>query len=205
MGVDIGCGMAAVRPASRPPTCRTICAAIRRRVEAAIPVGFIAHEERLGGGRPAPCWGAFDGLSDRQVQDRFGRARRQMGTLGGGNHFIELCLDDDDRVWIMLHSGSRNIGKELAEVHIAVAQALPHNADLPDRDLAVFLDGHAGDDAYRRDLFWAQEYARLNRATMSGSTWTSYGGTSRTSPSASRSPATTTTWRRSTTTARTCW
>ena len=89
-----------------------------------------------------------------------------MGSLGGGNHFIELCLDSDDQVWIMLHSGARNIGKELAEVHISVARGLPHNADLPDRDLAVFLAGTPQMRAYRNDLMWAQEYARLNRASM---------------------------------------
>jgi tRNA-splicing ligase RtcB len=93
-----------------------------------------------------------------------------MGTLGGGNHFIEVCLEqggpDAGRVWLMLHSGSRNIGKELAERHIAAARKLPHNADLPDRDLAVFLAGTPEMDAYRRDLWWAQEYARRNRAVM---------------------------------------
>ena len=66
----------------------------------------------------------------------------------------------------MLHSGSRNIGKELAERHIGLARRLPHNADLPDRDLAVFLAGTPEMDAYRRDLFWAQDYARRNRAVM---------------------------------------
>ena len=66
----------------------------------------------------------------------------------------------------MLHSGSRNIGKELAERHMAVARKLPHNADLPDRDLAVFVAGTPEMAAYRRDLFWAQDYAARNRATM---------------------------------------
>jgi tRNA-splicing ligase RtcB (3'-phosphate/5'-hydroxy nucleic acid ligase) len=93
-----------------------------------------------------------------------------MGTLGGGNHFIELCVEqggaDDGRVWLMLHSGSRNIGKELAERHMAAARKLPHNQDLPDRDLAVFLTGTPEMSAYRHDLFWAQEYAARNRSTM---------------------------------------
>ncbi|MFV2100939.1 RtcB family protein [Micromonospora sp. LOL_024] len=93
-----------------------------------------------------------------------------MGTLGGGNHFIEVCLEQGGvghgRVWLMLHSGSRNIGKELAERHIAVARRLPHNAGPPDRDLAVFLAGTPEMDAYRRDLWWAQEYARRNRAVL---------------------------------------
>ncbi len=86
------------------------------------------------------------------------------------NHFIEVCVEqggpDDGQVWLMLHSGSRNIGKELAARHMAVARGLPHNAHLPDRDLAVFLTGTPEMDAYRRDLFWAQEYARRNREVM---------------------------------------
>jgi tRNA-splicing ligase RtcB len=89
-----------------------------------------------------------------------------MGTLGSGNHFIELCLDTEDRVWLMLHSGSRNVGKELAEFHIGVARKLNHNQGLVDRDLAVFLEQTAEMSAYRADLFWAQEYARYNRAVM---------------------------------------
>ena len=77
-----------------------------------------------------------------------------------------MCLSDADEVWLMLHSGSRNIGKELAERHIAVARALPHNQRLVDRDLAVFLAGSKEMDAYRHDLTWAQEYAARNRAVM---------------------------------------
>ena len=94
------------------------------------------------------------------------KALRQIGTLGGGNHFIELCLDTENNVWLMLHSGSRNIGKELAELHISAARSLIHNRDLPDRDLAVFLSGTSEMAAYRRDLYWAQRYAYLNRMTM---------------------------------------
>src|SRR5690242_19549136 len=89
-----------------------------------------------------------------------------MGTLGGGNHFIELCIDTADNVWLMLHSGSRNIGKEIAERHIKIAKALDHNASLPDPDLAVFLNGTAEMKAYRHDLEWAQSYAMHNRETM---------------------------------------
>jgi tRNA-splicing ligase RtcB (3'-phosphate/5'-hydroxy nucleic acid ligase) len=90
----------------------------------------------------------------------------QMGTLGGGNHFLEVCLDTDQRVWVMLHSGSRGIGNELAQHHIAVARTLAHNAELPDPDLAVFLAGTPEMAAYRHDLYWAQDYARRNRAVM---------------------------------------
>jgi tRNA-splicing ligase RtcB len=95
-----------------------------------------------------------------------GKAGLQLGTLGGGNHFIELCLDTEQRVWLMLHSGSRNIGKTLAELHMGRARGLEHNQRIADRDLAVFLDGTPEMEAYRHDLYWAQEYARLNRQVM---------------------------------------
>ena len=94
------------------------------------------------------------------------RAAKQMGTLGSGNHFWEFCLDTDNSVWVMLHSGSRNIGKELADHHIGVAQKLSHNQGLVDRDLAVFIAQTPQMAAYRNDLFWAQEYAKYNRAVM---------------------------------------
>jgi len=172
VGVDIGCGMAAVRTnltASRLPD---NLRAIRLAIEAAIPVGFSQHPapitNEIGGAIAAQAsalMGRFPTLT-AEVQHRLGRAGCQIGTLGGGNHFIELCLDTEGRVWLMLHSGSRNIGKELAEVHIARAKTLAHNARLPDRDLAAFLAGTPEMDAYRRDLYWAQEYAALNRAVM---------------------------------------
>lgn len=91
---------------------------------------------------------------------------QQMGSLGSGNHFIEVCVDTSGSVWLMLHSGSRNIGKELAEHHMGVARSLPHNQGLVDRDLAVFIARTPQMDAYRQDLFWAQEYAKKNRAVM---------------------------------------
>jgi tRNA-splicing ligase RtcB len=82
-------------------------------------------------------------------------------------HFIEMCVaDGDQRLWLTLHSGSRNIGKELAERHIATARTLEHNLGLPDRDLAVFLAGTAEMDAYLHDLWWAQDYAMLSRSIM---------------------------------------
>jgi tRNA-splicing ligase RtcB len=89
-----------------------------------------------------------------------------MGTLGAGNHYLELLLDSEGIVWLTLHSGSRNIGKELAEYHIGVAQKLPHNQGLVDRDLAVFVSDTPQMAAYRSDLFWAQEYAKYNRTIM---------------------------------------
>lgn len=172
VGVDIGCGMAAVRTnltASRLPD---DLKGLRSAIEEAIPVGFARHAspitDDVGGALArdaAALMGRFSTLA-LEVQRLAGKAACQIGTLGGGNHFIELCLDTEGCVWLMLHSGSRNVGKELAEVHIARAKRLAHNAHLPDPELAAFLAGTPEMDAYRRDLYWAQEYARLNRAVM---------------------------------------
>lgn len=174
VGVDIGCGMTAVRTDLTTADLPEDLRALRHAIERAVPVGFHAHDvapdvDRLGLGGPSAGWDGFwDGFRDLHpaVQDREGRAMKQMGSLGGGNHFIELTSDDAGRLWLMLHSGSRNIGKELAERHIAAAKGLDHNLDLPDRDLAVFLAGTPQMDAYLRDLYWAQDYAARNRAVM---------------------------------------
>lgn len=110
-------------------------------------------------------WSRFDGVAEA-VKFRQERATKQMGTLGGGNHHIEVSLDESGAVWLTLHSGSRAIGKELADFHIGRAQGLAHNQGLVDRDLAVFLADTEPMRAYRNDLFWAQEYAKYNRAAM---------------------------------------
>lgn len=175
VGVDIGCGMSAVRTSLRAEDLPDNLGVLRRRIEAAVPVGFAGHEapvdqDRVHGvGDWDEFWRAFRDLHPG-VQDLWHKARTQLGSLGGGNHFIEVCLEqggaDAGRVWLMLHSGSRGIGNELAQRHMARARELPHNADLPDKDLAVFVAGTPQMRAYRRDLFWAQEYAARNRATM---------------------------------------
>ncbi|HEX6872769.1 MAG TPA: RtcB family protein [Micromonosporaceae bacterium] len=177
VGVDIGCGMSAVRTSLTADDLPDDLGKLRRAIEDAIPVGFSMHDDAVDPRRVPGLetkgwqvfWAGFDDLT-ANVGGLEHRARRQLGTLGGGNHFIEVCVEQGGpaagQVWLMLHSGSRNIGKELAERHIAVARKLPHNADLPDRDLAVFLTGTPEMDAYRRDLWWAQEYARRNRALM---------------------------------------
>jgi tRNA-splicing ligase RtcB len=175
VGVDIGCGMTAVRTSLTAEDLPDDLGPVRSALEAAVPVGFHAHTtpvdpRRVHGLRTADWdafWAGFDRLA-RPVRPRRQRAANQIGTLGGGNHFLEVCLDDAGAVWIVLHSGSRNIGKELAEYHIEQARRLPHNSDLPDRDLAVFVSGTPEMDAYRRDLFWAQDYARRNRDVMMG-------------------------------------
>ncbi|QYC44895.1 RNA-splicing ligase RtcB [Nonomuraea coxensis DSM 45129] len=175
VGVDIGCGMSAVKTSYTAARLPDNLAYLRGKLEQAVPVGFAHHKRPVDPGKIfgmrtagwAEFWKSFDDLAPA-VRDRRERAEAQMGTLGGGNHFLEICADDEGAVWVVLHSGSRNIGKELAEHHIGVARGLSHNQGLVDRDLAVFLGGTPEMDAYRRDLYWAQDYARRNRALMMG-------------------------------------
>lgn len=164
VGVDIGCGVAAVRTSLKVDDLERLDA-LRARIEAAIPVGFSSHDEPVFGLRGKSLLAGF-GMLDSRVHNLRDRAAKQLGTLGGGNHFIEVCADESDRVWLTLHSGSRNIGKSLAEIHIETAKSLKHNDGLVDRDLAVFLAGTPEADAYLRDLSWAQAYAAESRRIM---------------------------------------
>ncbi|WP_159599458.1 RtcB family protein [Agromyces humi] len=172
VGVDIGCGVSAVRTSLTVSDLDDLHG-LRLKIEEAIPVGFNGHDSavnvrRLGLDRGWDnFWGSFRDLHSG-VQKLEGRAQAQLGSLGGGNHFIEVCSDSEDRIWLTLHSGSRNIGKELAERHIQIAKKLPHNQDLPDRDLAVFFRDTPEMRAYRHDLEWAQEFALRSRAVMMG-------------------------------------
>lgn len=174
VGVDIGCGMTAIPTGVAVDRLPDDLHAMRLAFEAAIPVGYAGHN---GSASPITnkrspltakaqrLFSRFDRLHP-DVADREGKALAQCGTLGSGNHFCEVVADENGQVWLMLHSGSRNIGKELAERHIAAAKFLEHNQALPDRDLAVFLRGTPESNAYLHDLFWAQDYAALNRAVM---------------------------------------
>lgn len=159
------CGMAAIRTGLQAKHLPDSLEPLRSGIEARVPMGFQAHSKPVYADNASRLLMQFGQLVP-EVQDLKGRAAAQLGTLGGGNHFIELCLDDADNVWVMLHSGSRNIGKTLAEIHIARAKTLAHNERLPDPDLAVFLAGTPEMAAYRHDLGWAQEYAAVNRLTM---------------------------------------
>jgi tRNA-splicing ligase RtcB len=164
--------MAAVRTSLRAKDLPSDLRPLRSAIERAIPVGMDAHDAAAweGTSDELRAQGAAIMQGFRQLAaEPKGLAQRvanQAGTLGGGNHFIEVCLDTDEQVWLMLHSGSRHIGKWLADHHIEIAQRLGHNQALVDRDLAVFLAGTKAFDAYRHDLFWAQEYARFNRGLM---------------------------------------
>lgn len=165
VGVDIGCGMSAVKTSLKASQLPDDLKPIRRAVERAIPVGFSEHRNPVKGVDKLGLWKRFTDLNEK-VKKLKGKALSQCGTLGGGNHFIELCIDLQQNVWLMLHSGSRNIGKTLAEIHISIAKRLTHNEELPDKDLAVFLAGTPEMVNYRHDLFWCQEYAMENRKVM---------------------------------------
>lgn len=175
VGVDIGCGMVAQRTSLTANQLPDSLAAIRSEIEAAVPHG-------VGGGRAgswsetpvgvARAWGA---LSDRyaRITERYDkvehrRPAHQLGTLGGGNHFIELCLDLEDRVWVMLHSGSRGSGNRIGThfIHLARREMERHHIHLPDRDLAFLKEGSELFDDYIEAVGWAQDYARINRELM---------------------------------------
>ncbi len=175
VGVDIGCGMIAARLSL---TANEIDEASLKKVFAQIsrdvPVGFEQHDERDARSEAAkPFKRGLRAILDQHpgVEKRVGKNSswvRQLGTLGGGNHFIEVCLDEAQRVWVMLHSGSRGIGNAIGTYFIALARqdAERHQLHLPDRDLAYFSEGAQHFDDYVAAVGWAQDYARANRAEM---------------------------------------
>ena len=165
VGVDIGCGMMAVKTPFKSGILDRKLAEFRHEIERAIPVGFNDYKEPVDESNEWAGWAEFGELHPG-VQDRKRKAMKQLGSLGGGNHFIEVCLDTDDNVWLMLHSGSRNIGNEVATRHIATAKSLHDLNTLPAADLAYFVQGTPEFKAYWHDLDWAQGYAMKNREIM---------------------------------------
>ncbi|HEU4646937.1 MAG TPA: RtcB family protein, partial [Burkholderiales bacterium] len=175
VGVDIGCGMIAARLSL---TANEIDEASLKKVFARIsrdvPVGFEQHDERDARGDAAkPFKRGLRAILEKHpgIEKRVGKRSswvRQIGTLGGGNHFIEVCLDEAQRVWVMLHSGSRGMGNAIGTYFIELARrdAERHRQQLPDRDLAYFPEGAQHFDDYLHAVGWAQDYARANRAEM---------------------------------------
>ncbi|NET10822.1 MAG: RtcB family protein [Merismopedia sp. SIO2A8] len=167
VGVDIGCGMCAIQTPFTATQLEGKLKAIRNDIEAAIPVGFNANKEVEKTVYNWQGWTQFKHLH-KGVQRLEVKALKQMGSLGGGNHFIEVCLDESEQVWLMLHSGSRNIGNMLAKNHIKTAKDLTKLAEqkVPDPDLSYFVAGTTEFSAYWHDLQWAQDYAQYNRDVM---------------------------------------
>jgi len=172
VGVDIGCGMAAVRTQLTKADVSEIgrLAALREAIEAAVPVSKGGYNRRLTD-TAAERVRELETLAEQARFDPAsyaGNWRLQLGTLGSGNHFAEVCLDEADRLWVFLHSGSRGVGNRIAQRHIRVAQQLCERwwIPLPHRDLAYLPEGIDEFWHYIRELRWAQRFALLNRAEM---------------------------------------
>ena len=172
VGVDIGCGMVAVRtPLSRGDLPDDL-SGIREGIERRIPLSAGKYDRRLSSTAEPRVAALEERGGDRlRVYRKLSRRvdwRRQLGSLGSGNHFIEITVDESGSVWAFLHSGSRGIGNRIAMHHIGAAQKLmkQQSIRLPDRDLAYLSEGTEEFDEYIHDLRWAQDFALLNREEM---------------------------------------
>lgn len=172
VGVDIGCGMIAVRTQWSATDLREAgdLSALRGAIERAIPLSAGAANSKVVA-TAAPRVAELEELAAKKGVDpdqAMGRWRLQLGSLGSGNHFIEVTADETDQVWLFLHSGSRGVGNKLAQKHISVARYLAEKwwIQLPDPDLAYLVEDTAEFWAYINDLRWAQHYALLNREEM---------------------------------------
>lgn len=175
VGVDIGCGMNAIRLSLKANDLPDNLHAVRSAIEKRVPVGFEEHDSATVQGATLNNIGKhLDAITAKhpgliKMQRNFERTwGKQLGSLGGGNHFIELCIDESDAVWVMLHSGSRGIGNVIGRYFIEKAKkdmgkALGH---LPDHNLAYFTEGSQHFDDYVQAVSWAQDYATLNRREM---------------------------------------
>ncbi len=167
VGVDIGCGMMAVKTPLNYKAVQDKIKEIRHSIERSIPVGHYGNKSVSDRVLEFPGWKT---IGDLEFVDRdlISKAKSQLGSLGGGNHFVEICLDAENSVWVMLHSGSRHMGKNLAERYIREAKSLIKAAgeNLPDLDLAYLKENSKEFDSYIRALHWCQDYAFQNRKEM---------------------------------------
>jgi tRNA-splicing ligase RtcB len=179
VGVDIGCGMMAVETTLTASDLPDNLHGVRTAIEAAVP-----HGRTMNGGRgdrgawhkipdaQGEAWThlktAYERLADKHKRLGQGNDVNHLGTLGTGNHFIEVCLDKRDHVWLMLHSGSRGVGNRIGSYFIELAKEdmRRHVKDLPDKDLAYFKEGAAHFDDYVAAVEWAQKFAKTNRKLM---------------------------------------
>ena len=183
VGVDIGCGMSAQRTTLTASDLPDSLASLRSALEAAIPHGRTDN----GGPNDRGAWGSPTAAAEAGIASLMPRLERitakhqaiakaadravlHAGTLGGGNHFVEVCLDEDQRVWIMLHSGSRGVGNKIGTYFIEKARKEMERyfINLPDKDLAYLVDGSELFGDYVQAVGWAQDYAMLNRQLMMG-------------------------------------
>ena len=169
VGVDIGCGMIAVRTQLVREDLPGDRRRLREEIERAVPLSAGAANRSVSRDHTRARLEQLGALAEEAGFDPATYAKRwdlQLGTLGSGNHFIEVTADEQSRVWLFLHSGSRGVGNKIAQRHIAVAQRICATEDLPHRDLAYLTEGTAEFDAYVAQMRWAQTYALLNREEM---------------------------------------
>jgi tRNA-splicing ligase RtcB len=166
VGVDIGCGMIAAELDVTEEQLPDSLELLLTRIEAAVPAGVGRGHDRAAD--RAHRWLAANRPATDLSKEQMGKAARQFGTLGSGNHFLELSVDERGRVWIVLHSGSRGIGNQLAQMHIGRARKLAQRLQLrlEDPDLAFFTEGTPEFRGYIADMLWAQDYAHANRDQM---------------------------------------
>jgi len=179
VGVDIGCGMMAAKTTLRAEDLPDNLGPLRSAIERAVPHGSVPRNR----GRDTGSWenppetvdqiwttlaDEFDALCELHPRLKNTNNRKHLGTLGTGNHFIEVCLDEEGAVWFMLHSGSRGVGNAIGThfIELAKKDALRNNANLPDQDLAYFEEGAQYFGDYVRAVSWAQKFARRNREVM---------------------------------------
>lgn len=179
VGVDLGCGMSAVRTSLRAADLPDNLFGLRTAIEKAVPHGRTSGRN----GRDKGAWettpqivdqawsaleGRFDLITDKHPRLKKTNNRKHLGTLGTGNHFVEVCLDEADHVWVMLHTGSRGVGNMIGTYFIEKAreEMRKHMVNLPDRDLAYLREGTSSFDDYVEAVEWAQDFAKQNRAVM---------------------------------------
>ena len=180
VGVDIGCGMIAARLNTRADQLPDNLNSVRRDIEARVPTGRNSHKEDHTSS-PAglkklttladqltPILDKAPAIRKSSRRSAVNTFRYQFGTLGSGNHFVELCLDESDGVWVMLHSGSRGIGNKIGRYYIDLAKEdmREHLKNLPDQDLAYLNEGTEHFADYMEAVDWAQRYAWENRQEM---------------------------------------
>jgi tRNA-splicing ligase RtcB (3'-phosphate/5'-hydroxy nucleic acid ligase) len=180
VGVDIGCGMMACKTTLAAADLPDNLGPLRAAIERAVPHGMTpkhrGRDEGSWGDKPplavdafwAELFPQFETISTKHARLKNTNNYRHLGTLGGGNHFIEVCLDEAGFVWIMLHSGSRGVGNAIGTLFIEKAKAdmRKHFINLPDEDLAYFVEGTEHYDDYVEAVGWAQKFARANREAM---------------------------------------
>ena len=178
VGVDIGCGMVATRTTLTAKDLPESLAKIRSDIERTVPHGHTKGSRDKGSWNHTPnhtdtVWRNELEAGHKEIIDKYPilknvKTTKQLGTLGGGNHFIEICLDEEDRVWVMLHSGSRGIGNAIGTLFIDLAkeEAIKNNVHLPDKDLAYLEEGSKYFGDYVKGVGWAQKFAFASRQIM---------------------------------------